>query len=83
MPVQDHPAGAAMEMKVVLAGSGSESVANGALLGPALLTVIVYVRLLPAITGSGESAFVTDRSLTMSTGVSADALVAPSRPPLE
>ena len=39
--VQLHPAGEASETKVVPVGSGSESVAPAALLGPALATVMV------------------------------------------
>ena len=59
--VQDHPTGDASDTKVVPTGSGSVSDTVAALLGPALATVMVYVRLLPALTGSGVSTFVTDR----------------------
>ncbi len=44
--------------------AGSESLSDtfAAVAGPALLTVITYVRKPPALTGSGLSVFVTDRS---------------------
>jgi hypothetical protein len=46
-----------------------------AVLGPALLTLTVYVRLPAAATGSGESALVTDRSAEAVTVVLAVALL--------
>jgi hypothetical protein len=50
------------ETKLVPAGNGSEAVTPVASAGPSFEISIVYVRSLPAITGSGESDFVTDRS---------------------
>src|SRR5262245_55525066 len=46
------------DWKVVPGGSGSVSVVLVASIGPALLAVSVYVRLLPALTGLGAAAFV-------------------------
>jgi hypothetical protein len=60
--VHVQPTGEVSDTNVVFAGSGSDSATVVALLGPALLTVIVYVRLVPGVTGSGASTFVTDRS---------------------
>ena len=50
------------ETKLVPAGNGSETDTAAASDGPALSTVSVYVRFVPAVTGSGESDFVSDRS---------------------
>lgn len=47
---------------VVPAGSVSTTLTADASLGPALLTLIVYVSVPPVATGSGESVFVIDRS---------------------
>jgi hypothetical protein len=60
--VQLQPPGEDRETNVVPAGSVSLIVALAAVPGPELIAVIVYVMLLPAITGSGESVFVTDMS---------------------
>jgi hypothetical protein len=60
--VHDQPAGEVKDTNVVPAGSVSDIATVEALLGPALLTVIVYVRFVPGVTGSGASVFVTDRS---------------------
>ena len=58
--VRDHPAGAAIETNVVPVGTPSVNCVTASE-GPALSTVIVYVMLLPAVTGSGESVLVTDK----------------------
>src|SRR5260221_2025725 len=55
----------------------SESETDAASLGPALFTVIVYVRLVPAATGSGVSTLVTDRSAEAATVVVAAPLSLP------
>jgi hypothetical protein len=60
--VHDQPPGDESDTNVVLAGRGSDNATVAALLGPALLTVIVYVRFVPGVTGSGASVFVTDKS---------------------
>ena len=60
----DQPPGDVSDTNVVLAGSVSDIATVAALLGPALLTVIVYVRFAPGVTGSGVSVFVTDKSAT-------------------
>src|SRR5262249_12804178 len=57
------------ETNVVPAGTTSVSTAAGALLGPALVTVTLYVRSLPAMTGSGLSVLATDRSAWLVTVV--------------
>jgi hypothetical protein len=57
-----HPDGVVVETNVVPEGIGSTRVSGMALPGPALLTVIEYVTLLPAFTGFGVPDFVTDRS---------------------
>jgi hypothetical protein len=57
-----HPDGVVAETNVVPEGIGSMRVSGLALPGPALLTVIEYVTLLPALTGFGLPVFVTDRS---------------------
>jgi hypothetical protein len=54
--------GAAIDWNVVCAGSGSVIVTLAAALGPALLTVMVYVKGLPGVTGSGASVLVMLRS---------------------
>src|SRR5262249_22161587 len=53
--VTDQPAGAASETNVVFVGRASFNCTVSASLGPALVTVRVYVRLAPAATGSGLS----------------------------
>ncbi len=50
------------ETNVVFAGTVSDSAADAPWLGPALVTVMVYVTSLPAVTGSGVSTWVIDRS---------------------
>jgi hypothetical protein len=57
------------------AGNVSVKLTPVALLGPALLTLTVYVRVLAATTGSGLSALVTDRSAEAVTVVLALALL--------
>src|SRR6476660_508812 len=64
-----QPGGAVNETNVVPPGSASASDTVCASLGPALLTTIVYVRSLPAATGSGESSFVTETSAAVATVV--------------
>src|SRR4051794_12555200 len=61
--VTAQPAGAVSETKVVFADSESFNCSVTASLGPAFVTVSVYVRLAPADTGSGLSALVIDRSV--------------------
>jgi hypothetical protein len=48
--------------KVVPPGSVSVTVRLVAVLGPAFVTVRVYVNVAPAVTGSSESALAIDRS---------------------
>jgi hypothetical protein len=60
--VHDQPPGGVSETNVVTIGNVSVSETLVASLGPALLTVMVYVMLFPGVTGSGESVFVTERS---------------------
>ena len=57
------------ETKVVPAGTGSEMATLDASEGPALETPIVYVRSVPAVTGSTESVFVMERSALVATAV--------------
>jgi hypothetical protein len=59
--VHDHP-GAEIDWNVVFAGRLSVTTTLVATSGPPLVTVIVYVRSVPATTGSGESLLSTDRS---------------------
>ncbi len=73
--VQLQPPGFANDTNVVPAGSVSDTLTAAALLGPALVTVMVYVRLLPATTGSGVSTLVTDKSADAATAVVAVALL--------
>ena len=68
---QLHPAGEESETKVVPGGSVSSSDTEAAALGPALVTVMVYVRFVPAVTGSGESTLVTESGATEATVVAA------------
>src|SRR3954451_24903484 len=58
----DQPPGEESETNAVPAGRASLRTTLDAGLGPALITVIEYVRLLPGITGSGVSTLVTERS---------------------
>ena len=48
--------------KVVPPGSVSVTLTLVAVLGPLFVTVRVYVNVAPAVTGSGESVFVIERS---------------------
>src|SRR5438105_174012 len=59
----------ASETKTVFAGIWSLTQAPWAPLGPALAIVRVYVRLAPAMTGSGSSAWVMKRSASVLTWV--------------
>jgi len=63
------------DTKPTPAGKVSVRVTPVAALGPALLTLTVYVRLPPATTGSGLSVLVTDRSAEAVTVVLAVALL--------
>ena len=60
--VQVQPAGVGIDWKVVSGGSRSFIVTLAAAFGPALLTPIVYVRVPPGRTGSGESLLAIARS---------------------
>jgi hypothetical protein len=57
-----QPAGPAKETAVVFAGSVSVNTGAFAVAGPALVTLCVYVILLPAFTGFGPPEFVTLKS---------------------
>jgi hypothetical protein len=76
--VQLQPPGDDSDAKAVPTGSVSDSDMLAALLGPLFVTVIEYVRLLPALTGSGLSVFVTDTSADVLTVVVAVALSLPA-----
>src|SRR5437773_39170 len=67
--VQVQPLGTVIDTNVVCAGSGSLTVTLAAVDGPPFETVSVYVRLVPASTGSGLSVLVIPRSAFLSTGV--------------
>lgn len=58
----DGPAVCVFDTKVVFAGTASISETLSAPAVPLFITVTVYVMLLPAVTGSGLSLFVTARS---------------------
>src|SRR6266852_5332702 len=60
--IQLQPAGEAIETNVAFAGTLATRVALSAALGPLLVTICVYVMLLPAATGFGDPAFVTLKS---------------------
>jgi hypothetical protein len=60
---------ALQEMKVVPIGSGSVTLTPSAKPGPALFTRIVYVSVVPLMTGSGESVFEIVRSAGAGVGV--------------
>src|SRR5438034_1034468 len=75
--VQLQPAGVGIDWNVVSGGSGSFIVTLAAAFGPALLTPMVYVRVPPGRTGSGESVLVTARSASARTVVVAVALLLP------
>src|SRR6185369_17838427 len=68
------------DTNVVFAGIASVTVTVCASLGPLFTKLIVYVRLLPAVTGSGESDLVTARSALVCTVVVAVALLLPGVP---
>src|SRR5438132_1137145 len=72
-----QPVGPVQETNVVFAGTGSVSTTLCASLGPLLVTVIVYVILFPAVTGSGVSTFVTETSAEVATVVVAVAVLLP------
>ena len=57
-------------LKVIPAGRVSVTITPVALLGPLLVTVIVYVRSSPATTGSGLSSLTIERSVSASVPVS-------------
>jgi hypothetical protein len=59
---QVQPAGPVSETAVVLAGSVSVNTGAFAVAGPALVTLCVYVMLLPAVAGFGLPELVTLRS---------------------
>ena len=63
------------ETNVTLAGRESVRVTPVAGPGPLLVTVSVYVRNLPAVTGSGASVFVIDKSAGRMTVVLAVAVL--------
>src|SRR5438046_1320786 len=75
--VQVQPAGVGIDWNVVSSGSGSFMVTLAAAFGPALLTPMVYVRVPPGRTGSGESVSVMARSASARTVVVAIALLLP------
>src|SRR5579863_4579265 len=80
---QLHPEGVVDETKVVLAGTGTISVALSAALGPLSVATTVYVMFPPLATGSGDAASVTDMSaVEMTAAVSiAVSLVRSASPP--
>src|SRR5438093_701212 len=73
--VQVQPAGVGIDWKVVSGGSRSFIVTLAAAFGPALLTPIVYVRVPPGRTGSGESLLAIARSASARTVVVAVAVL--------
>src|SRR6266852_2662421 len=75
--VHDQPPGAENDTNVVPAGSVSDIETDAALLGPAFVAVIVYVKFVPAVTGSGVSTFVNERSADAATVVVAVPLSLP------
>src|SRR5438034_867290 len=75
--VQVQPAGVGIDWNVVSSGSRSFMVTLAAAFGPALLTPMVYVRVPPGRTGSGESVLVMARSASARTVVVAIALLLP------
>src|SRR6266545_6888015 len=74
-----HPAPGVTDTNVVPAGVASEKETFDAASGPALVTVIVYVMVEPATTGSGESTFETERSAVAATAGIAVANSTPTR----
>src|SRR5882757_325484 len=75
--LQAHPAGGVNDRKFVFAGIASVNVTLAALLGPGLVRTCVYVMLFPAITGSGLSTFVIDKSALVPTAILELALLLP------
>jgi hypothetical protein len=73
--VQDHPAGADTETKVVDDGRGRLAVAFMPVLGPLFVTVIVQVRFVPAVTGFGAAASAMLKSDWIETVTSTSALL--------
>src|SRR5215510_5217344 len=61
-PLQTPPPVAPQEMKVVASGRMSVTVTDSAASGPLLVIVMVYVRLLPAVTGSDGAVLLIARS---------------------
>src|SRR5207248_1436062 len=76
VPVHD-PCDAAADASEVPAGIGSVTVVFGASDGPMFETPMVYVRSVPAVTGSGVSDLVTARSAVVVTVVVAVAELLP------
>lgn len=75
--VQVHPVGPDSVVAVVFGGSVSVRVTPVAALGPALLTICVNVRVLPAAIGTVPALLVTDRSAEAPTYVVTLALLLP------
>jgi hypothetical protein len=75
--VQLQPPGELRDTNVVPTGSASLSDTVCAVDGPLLVAVIVYVRSVPAVTGSGLSVLVTDKSADVATVVLAVAELLP------
>src|SRR5215813_15388691 len=61
-PLQTPPPVAPQEVKVAASGRMSVTVTDLAASGPSLVIVMVYVRLLPAVTGSGAAVLLIARS---------------------
>ena len=78
--VHVHPAGPVSDVAVVFAGSVSLRLTLVAVLGPPLVTICVYVIVLPALTGIGAAVFVTEISAEVDTSV---LTVAALLPPFE
>jgi hypothetical protein len=70
-----HPAGAVNDTKVVFAGTVSDNETFAAGVLPLLVTLIEYVMSEPAVTGSGRSVLVTERSGTLLTVPAVEALL--------
>ena len=75
--LQVPPALDPTETKLVPAGNGNVMVTSCASDGPALVKVARYVKLEPAVTGSGVPARVIDRSLSADNVVVSVALLLP------
>src|SRR5271169_6393347 len=60
-----HPAGPVRDTTVVFAGIGSVNTGAFAVAGPALVTLCVYVILLPAVTGFGLPELITLKSASV------------------